>query len=478
MTTANPYSGTPLCPGRRVAIIGGGFTGAAVAYHLAHGMTPPDEITVFEPRGQIGKGLAYDTADPAHRINVPAGRMSLLPDQPDHFFDWIQRHDAAAGDPAALLADGSLFPRRHVFGDYIHANVSDLLREEKIRHVHAAVTEVEKVGHHWQITDSDGGMTEADILVIATSHPSPVAPSRLASALAGQPKFIVDATRPEALAAIGSGDRVLLVGNGLTAADVVASLAIRGHRGAIVALSRRGLRSRGHAPVVQEPYGDFLSPPPKTALELLRLVRATIAAARAEGLTWHAVLDQVRTQGRAIWQSLPVVERRRILRHLRVFWDVHRFRIAPQVESALDEAIAAGRLEIVAASILDAHMDGDRLEVSFRPRRGAIRTEKFDAVVVTTGPAHGAILSSQGWLSRMAQAGWLAMDPTKLGLACNYAAQALDSHGHADPSLLIAGPLARGHFGELMGFPQVSEHAELVARSVNEQLAAITRPAA
>ncbi len=204
----------------------------------------------------------------------------------------------------------------------------------------------------------------------------------------------------------------------------------------------------------------------------------TVAAAKADGLTWHAVLDQVRTQGRGIWQSLPLRERQRIVRHLRVYWDVHRFRIAPQVEQALDDAIAEGRLHIIAASILDAHRNGDLLEVAYRPRREAAQTRQFDAVVVTTGPAHGAILSSQSWLSQMAKAGRLAMDPTRLGFACNGAAQALDSHGNPDPSLLIAGPLARGHFGELMGFPQVSEHAELVACSVSEALAAIAIPTA
>ncbi len=152
-----------------------------------------------------------------------------------------------------MMADGSLFPRRHVFGDYIHSNVSQSLREGKITHVRSAVVQVEKAGNRWQITDGNGDATEADILVIATSHPSPVAPSRLATAFAGHPRFIADATKPDALAAIGEHDRVLLVGNGLTAADVVASLTIRGHRGPILALSRRGLRSRGHALATQEP---------------------------------------------------------------------------------------------------------------------------------------------------------------------------------------------------------------------------------
>ncbi|OWV92485.1 hydroxyacylglutathione hydrolase [Rhizobium sp. R635] len=455
-----------------VAIIGGGVSGAGVAYHLARadcGGRPV--IVVFEPRAELGRGLAYDTADPAHRINVPAAKMSLQPGDIGEFQAWIEARDAVADDPDAKRPDGMLFPRRRLFGEYVASLLKPLLDDGAVRHRRAAVTAVERRGGRWSIRDDKGGVTEADIVAIATSHPPPAAPGRLAARLAAHPRFVADTTKPGALEVIRRHDRVLVIGNGLTAADVIASLAQRGHDGPIAAISRRGLRSRGHAPVPQQLFGDFVSDASHSAVSLLAVIRVAIDAAKMQGISWHGVIDQVRAQGHDLWQALPITERCRLVRHLRPYWDVHRFRIAPQVEAVLDAAVAAGRLEILAGSLADARMEGELILCTLQPRHQRHQLERsYDAVVVTTGPAHGGILETQPWLAALASNGHLALDPTGLGLACTERSEAIGSSGTADPSLLISGPLARGTFGELMGLPQVTEHAFFVASEIAAKL--------
>ncbi|APO78606.1 FAD-NAD(P)-binding domain-containing protein (plasmid) [Rhizobium etli 8C-3] len=456
-----------------IAIVGGGFSGAGVAFHLARTMHEMARLIVFEPRRELGRGLAYDTDDPSHRINVPAARMSLLPDEPEDFLDWIADTDGVADDPEALWPNGNLYPQRRLFGAYVAARLRPYLENGRIEHRRTRVKRVLPDPKAWMITDSDGEEMRADLLVIATSHPAPSAPPSLCAALAGHPRFFADPTRPGSLDAIRPDDRVLIVGNGLTSADIIASLTRSGHQGPITSISRRGLRSRGHPPCPQEPLGDFLSEPATSAAALLRNVRNSIAQAAELGESWHAVIDQVRSNGHEIWRNLPLAERQRIVRHLRPYWDVHRFRIAPQVEEVLDRAIADGRLEILAACVAGAKIDGAAIDV-FLLRRSGERVEKrFDAVVVTTGPAHGGILQSQMWLHELAQSGHLTLDPTGLGIACNESSEAVGTDGVADSSLLISGPLARGTFGELMGLPQVSEHAVFIAAELAKKLKAV-----
>ncbi|NSY17370.1 FAD/NAD(P)-binding protein [Neorhizobium sp. AL 9.2.2] len=469
--TASKTSERPEPTRSSIAIIGGGVTGAAVAFHLATGhKADAVDITIFEPRAEIGRGLAYDTRDPVHRINVPATRMSILPGDPEHFSRWMETTGSVADDEAAFRADGNVFPRRGIFGNYVLSNLQPLLASGAVRHICAAVTGVEKRHDQWHVTDTAGQTLVADILVIAATHPAPVAPRSLRR-LAEHPRYVADPTAPNALTPIRADDRVLVVGNGLTSADVIASLKRCGHSGSITALSRRGLRSRGHATVAQEPFGDFLDHPATSASEILHRVRAAIREAQAEGQTWHAVLDQLRSQGGGIWKHLPLEARRRIVRHLRPYWDVHRFRIAPQVEDVLDAEAAAGRLDILAAGIVDVSTDGDIIDVTIK-RRGqdGVEVHQFDAVAVTTGPAHGNVLQSQQWLRQLGDQGFLHLDPTGLGLSCNEQSNAIDADGKSEPKLFIAGPLARGHFGELMGFPQVAEHALLVADSIAANL--------
>lgn len=463
----------------RVAIIGGGFSGATVAWHLLRQRPDLAEIVIVEPRADIGRGLAYSAADPQHRINVPATRMSLVPDTPDHFNDWLEASGALEADPAARIGERN-FPARAAFGAYVAQAVAAL--GTRVRHVRARAEDIDRAGdgeaHGYLITASDGTRIRAEIVVLAVAHAAPSPPRAVEEALAGHPRYVRDPWQDGAFDAIRPEDRVLIVGTGLTMADIVASLEARGHRGDILAISRRGLRSRGHPAAQHDPFGDFTSPPIHTAGDLVRRIRAAVAEAVAAGKSWHCVLDQVRLQGSAIWRSLPLTERARLLRHLRPFWDVHRFRIAPQVEAVLDRRIAERRLAIRLASLKAITREGDNIRASLRDRRrGALEERTFDALIVATGPAHGSVFASNPALAALEAHGLARPDPLRLGIDVTPEGAAIGADGTARETLLVAGPLARGTMGELMGLPDVTHYAVRIAGAVADALGARAVPA-
>ncbi|MDD2869332.1 FAD/NAD(P)-binding protein [Neomegalonema sp.] len=455
-----------------VAIVGGGYTGAVAAWNLARGLPPGSaRILVVEPRAEIGRGLAYSTLDPSHRINVPAARMSLSTEDPGDFFAWVKSDGIVAEDPEAQVPTGEVFPRRQVFGSYIAARLAPALASGAVEHLRGSVRRISPEGEGWRLELADGREIAADLVALAASHPRPAVPGPL-RALAASPKLVADPYDLSWLAELDPQERVLIVGSGLTSADLVASLDARGHKGEILVVSRRGFRSRGHAFGAGAAPFDRLEFDTTSASALLRSVRRHVREAVAAGHLWQHVLDVVRTQGGEIWRGLSPEARRRVVRHLRVVWDAHRFRIAPQPEAVIARREAEGSLRHEAAALTGSALGEDgRLTVSLRPRgRKEIRRESFDRVLVTTGPAHDRIGESNPALGSLIEAGLIGLDGNGLGLSTTPEGAALRADGALQPGLYVAGPLARGAAGELMGLPEVTRHAEGVARLLEARL--------
>src|SRR5262245_3581453 len=80
-----------------VAVIGSGFFAAALAINLLDRLPPTVTFGLVGPRVRPARGIAYATEFDGHLLNVPAGRMSLFPDLPEHFTDWLSRCAPSSG---------------------------------------------------------------------------------------------------------------------------------------------------------------------------------------------------------------------------------------------------------------------------------------------------------------------------------------------------------------------------------------------
>ncbi|MVA49280.1 SidA/IucD/PvdA family monooxygenase [Agrobacterium vitis] len=468
-----------ISPARKtVVIVGGGFAGASVARFLAERQDEDLQILVFEPRAALGAGLAYDTEDPALRLNVEANRMIADAREPLAFVEWLRQSGALADDPDAQVeCTGSdatqVFARREAFGRFMAERMAPYLEEGRIQHIRETVESVTRIGSRWLVTGNLGAWIEADIVVMAATHPAPKAPRALQSALQGHPRFLTNPVAGQSLCGVRATDRVLVVGMGLTAADIVASLSVRGHRGEITAFSRRGMSSRGHTLQPQDWSSSFSEDDCRSVRSLLRAVRRAVADAQAHGVTWHAVTDALRKQGQTIWARLNATERKRLLRHARRLWDVHRYRLPPQAQAIWQQRLAEGSLTLASGRMIKIERGIETIAIDLVvASTGLVERKLFDWVVLATGPDHASVLKSQSMLLTLESTGHLQADAYGLGIACDETGQAIGIDGRPQADLFIAGPLARGTFGELMGVPEVSRQAELVAdRIANAVLA-------
>ena len=82
-----------------IAVIGGGFSGAALAAHLMRADLAGLTIKLIEDRATLGGGIAHEDAAENHILNVTADRMSLWSDAPLSFLDWAKIHGPGLGWP-------------------------------------------------------------------------------------------------------------------------------------------------------------------------------------------------------------------------------------------------------------------------------------------------------------------------------------------------------------------------------------------
>jgi uncharacterized NAD(P)/FAD-binding protein YdhS len=252
--------------------------------------------------------------------------------------------------------------------------------------------------------------------------------------------------------------RALIVGTGLTMVDLVLSLDAAGHRGQMVALSRRGLIPRSHADFEPAPVSAE-EVPHGSVRELWRWLRR-----RSAEVGWHAAVDSLRPHSHPLWQSLNLDQQHRFLRHARAWWDVHRHRIAPEVARTIARLIGEGRLEIVGGRVISAREEGDGLMIQFRKRgSGLIDEMQFAYAFNCTGPLQAIGRTKDPLLRSLLDAGRVRPDQLGIGLQ-------VDARSRAGEHLWALGPLAKGRYWEIIAVPDIREQAAVVADDIAREL--------
>jgi uncharacterized NAD(P)/FAD-binding protein YdhS len=433
-----------------VAIIGGGFSGTMLAAQLARrGIAS----LLIDGSGRIGRGTAYSTTQPAHLLNIPAERMSAWPEDLADFKKLIE----------ARGGSGKEYVERRLYGDYLTDILERAVASGHVRTAEAEAIEAKRAGGTWLVALADGTSVEAGSLVLAIGNQQPGVPELFEAA---GDRFVADPWGPSAIRAVSelaaTGGDALILGTGLTMVDLALSLDAAGHRGRIVALSRRGLLPRSHV------YSD--APKLEVALDEVPLgdlrTLARWLRARAARTGWRNAVDSLRPHSHRIWASLDLAQQHRFLRHARAWWDVHRHRIAPPVADTIAAMIGDGRLEVMAARVVGVEPEGDGLLVSYR-RRGSdqARTMRAGFVFNCTGPLHAMSDSRNPLIRGLLDSGAAEPDQLDIGLA-------VDEHSRVIGSdrLWALGALTKARYWEIIAVPDIRGQVAAVARDIEMEL--------
>jgi uncharacterized NAD(P)/FAD-binding protein YdhS len=177
------------------------------------------------------------------------------------------------------------------------------------------------------------------------------------------------------------------------------------------------------------------------------------------------VITQVRALVPRLWERLPPPERRRFLRHVRSYWDVHRHRLPESSWQTLNELRRAGRLQVHAGRIEALQVRGRRLQVQWRARgTSAPATLLVDRMINCTGPDHDIRRSAQPLLRSLLAHGMARRDALGLGLLVDEYGALLDARGRGTTGgVFYLGPMLRAQHWEATAVQELRGHAEQLA---------------
>lgn len=426
-----------------IAIVGGGASGVLLAAQLVRKSSL--RVALVERGSQPALGVAYSTRCRGHLLNVCASDMTALVDEPDHFVEWLARDGGSLGRTD--------FVPRADYGRYLKDLLAQSLKRSdgRLRVVTGDVTAVHDGRDGVGLDIAGQAPLRAHKAVLATGHRPPSADS---GAYRGNP------WREDAIAGLAPDASVLLIGTSLTMIDVLISLLEHGHKGPIIALSRRGLVPHRHPP----------APMPSPTLDTSDLFAGSLSQRMARfrgrvraGVEWPGLMQLLRPHNNELWHGLDLEQRRRFLRHLRPWWDIHRHRVAPQIGEQIDAARARGQLSIVSGRIEIGRAMDDEVEVTIIHRGSTDReVRSFDRVIDCRGPRNEVDVRVP-LHAQLVKDGLLRPDALNQGLDIAEDEALISREGTPSDTLFVLGPPTRGRYTEIVAIPDIRIQAAAIA---------------
>lgn len=451
---------------KKITIIGSGAAGTLLAVNLiVNAGDAPLEINLIEKRERFGRGIAYSATADYHLLNVPAAKMGAFPDDIEHFHRWLtaENHNYAPSD----------FVPRRLYGKYLRELFDETLANKS---VNTAVNVIDDEAIDVSLEDkkpqvilSSGANVDSDKIVLAFGNFLPPHPKAETQTFVKSEKYFQNPWQTDLLDKLSVTDDILIIGTGLTFADVAMSLFHNRHTGKIYGFSTRGLLPAVHKlGFVYDSFADELKGQTRIT-DLLKIVRRHIKKAGANGSDWRAVIDSLRPQTQEIWLNLSHAEKRYFKQHLSRYWNVARHRLPPETWRILDEMQTANHLEIGKGRLqkIEANADG-KFTVTF-VTDDRENTFAVDAIINCIGSESNFKRIQSPLIRNLLAKNLINTDVLKMGLDAAPDGRTIDVNGEVSDVIFTLGTALKGILWESTAMPEIRAQANKLAMLLNAE---------
>lgn len=444
-----------------IAIVGAGFSGTVVTAMLQQLAARPLNVILFDKTGHYGAGDAYNTPYPYHILNVRACDMSYSDSAPGHFVDWLK----ANPQHHQFLNQDAVIEQQYVPRMLYHYYLKEMLQKMRdhttsamqLQLIPAEVMHIQMEQDSATLMTKDGQHIKANKVVLALGN---LPPAEFPFSVSANVHCIDSSWQYKEVEQIDSHANVLIVGMGLSMIDAVLTLYHRGHQGKIHAVSRHGMLPLPHANVA-EPYRCQPESLPHDIRALTKKLREASKTFMQAGGDWRALINDLRQYLPMLWENSSSTDKKRFMRHVMPYWNIHRHRVHHQLTDILAELIRRDQLTLTAGRVVEVASG----YAVIKPRKQSLQVKiKTDCIINCMGPSTNAF-AQQPLIQSLINQQAVALDELGLGLNTNSHGAVKSPTGNVSEKIYALGPATRGVAWECTAVPEIRRQA---ARLVQE----------
>lgn len=444
-----------------LVIIGCGFSAAALVAHLcADAPERAQKIMIIgslaEPNA-LGSGAAFGTVSDHFRLNVRSDIMKLFSDEDDDFGEWANSH---IDDPKAKTDVGQFYRRRD-YARYLHHRLTRICSLGLPEYICDEVTNLRKTDKGWQIKCLSKAIMTAENIVLATGNPPPKWNVKIDQKICQSEGLVENPWSGKWLDTHHVDNQICFIGGGLTALDGLYALHEKEFAGKITLITPQGLLPPKQADWVYKPHMHW---PEEcvTASKMLHFMRSCLkqTSQNWDHKQWQEVLESLRGNLNSQWRKLPSIQKIRLMKAAGKWWNLARYRAAPQNIAAIQQMHATGQLRIIASRVKAISQSHNAYSLSLE--NGSIHTA--DKVINCSGTAPDPLLAKL-IAERL-------IHPCAFGIGPELSdrLEVLDNTGKAYKNCFALGAMTKGSCGDVVGAGTIARQAQQLSSHLGDML--------
>lgn len=458
-----------------ILIVGGGVSSLLVCQQILSIKNLSCKIQIVHSNVNFPKGTAYSPISDRMLLNVPAGKMSLMQDNPNHFVEWLKNNVFDQINYDQLEKE---FVPRSIYGKYIDFVWEELIQIalETNHSIECILDTIEKVKRindteYRSYTKNETYLSNA--VILATGNELPRNPMVNNMNYIHSKRYFhnpwnvqIDSLNPE------KQYPLVILGTGLTMVDTVLELNYHFPRTKIYALSRKGYSIMAHN--TSAPSNEELKLPiinnMDSLLQIVSKINKYRKVAAKNGFGIDQLFLSIRLNTNAIWASLTSIEKKVFYERLRHMWGVARHRVPIQSFLKIQKLRKVNQLEILPVTITSIIDHQDYLTIEYiESKSKTIETVDCSFIINCTGPESDIFKMDNPLITNLEKDGLIKNDSLNLGvLADSNTLELFSVEGKKQDNLFGIGNLLRGTFWESTALEELKIQAKKIKTAISK----------